>query len=69
MTYNKNTAFNELPDLPPFGFTESPEILRHLARAYRHLGELNGLNMKQFLSVFLLFDYLNSNSHVGPTRN
>lgn len=43
MPYNKNTAFNELPNLPPLGFTESPEILRHLAKAYRHLGELNGL--------------------------
>lgn len=43
MAYNKNTAFNELPDLPPIGFTETPEILRHLAKAYRHLGELNGL--------------------------
>lgn len=43
MAYNKSTAFNELPNLPPHGFTESPEILRHLAKAYRHLGELNGL--------------------------
>ena len=43
MAYNKNTAFNELPDLPPEGFTESPEILRHLAKASRYLGELNGL--------------------------
>ena len=43
MAYNKNTAFNELPDLPPKEFTESPEILRHLARASRFLGELNGL--------------------------
>ena len=43
MPYNRNTAFNELPNLPPVGFTESPEILRHLAKASRHLGELNGL--------------------------
>ena len=43
MAYNKNTAFNELPDLPPEAFTESPEILRHLAKASRYLGELNGL--------------------------
>jgi Fic family protein len=43
MAYNKNTAFNELPDLPPEDFTESPEILRHLAKASRYLGELNGL--------------------------
>lgn len=43
MAYNKNTAFNELPDLPPKEFTESPEILRHLAKASRFLGELNGL--------------------------
>jgi Fic family protein len=43
MAYNRNTAFNELPNLPPQGFTESPEILRHLAKASRHLGELNSL--------------------------
>jgi Fic family protein len=43
MPYNKNSAFNELPNLPPPGFKESPEILRHLAKASRHLGELNGL--------------------------
>jgi Fic family protein len=43
MPYNKNFPFNDLPALPPEGFTESPEILRHLARASRHLGELNGL--------------------------
>lgn len=43
MTYNKNTPFNDLPDLPPHGFIESPEILRHMAKAARHLGELNGL--------------------------
>lgn len=43
MAYNKNTAFNELPNLPPQGLTETPEILRQLSRAYRHLGELNGL--------------------------
>jgi Fic family protein len=43
MAYNKNTSFNELPDLPPKEFTESPEILRHLAKASRFLGELNGL--------------------------
>ncbi|MEX1202366.1 MAG: Fic family protein [Ferruginibacter sp.] len=43
MAYNKNTAFNDLPNLPPAGFTESPEILRHLAKAARYLGELNGL--------------------------
>ncbi len=43
MTYNKSTPFNDLPNLPPPGNTESPEILRHLTKAYRHLGELNGL--------------------------
>lgn len=43
MGYNRNTAFNDLPDLPPVGFAESPEMLRHLAKAARHLGELNGL--------------------------
>jgi Fic family protein len=43
MAYNKNTPFNDLPNLPPQGFSETPEILRHLSRAYRHLGELNGL--------------------------
>lgn len=43
MAYDKNTSFNDLPDLPPLGFTESPELLRLLAKGYRHLGELNGL--------------------------
>jgi Fic family protein len=43
MAYNKNLPFNDLPDLPPANFVESPEILRHLAIAARHLGELNGL--------------------------
>lgn len=43
MAYNKNNAFNELPNLPPTDFVESPEILRHLAKAARHMGELNGL--------------------------
>lgn len=43
MAYNKNTPYNDLPDLPPAGFAESPEILRQLAKASRYLGELNGL--------------------------
>lgn len=43
MAYNKNLPFNDLPDLPPASFVESPEILKHLAKASRHLGELNGL--------------------------
>ncbi len=43
MAYNKNQPFNDLPDLPPVNFTESPEILRQLAKAARYLGELNGL--------------------------
>lgn len=43
MAYKKNQAYNDLPNLPPAGFTESLEILRHLAKAARHLGELNGL--------------------------
>ncbi len=41
MAYNKTTAFNDLPDLPPVDFAESTDILRHLATASRHLGELN----------------------------
>ena len=43
MAYNKNNAYNDLPNLPPADSVESPEILRHLAKAARHLGELNGL--------------------------
>lgn len=43
MSYNRNTPFNDLPHLPPADFIESPEILRHLAKAARYLGELNGL--------------------------
>lgn len=42
MPYNKNIPFNDLPDLPPLNFNESTEILRHLAKASRYLGELNG---------------------------
>lgn len=43
MAFNKNTPFNELPNLPPDGFTESSVLLRHLAKAARYLGELEGL--------------------------
>jgi Fic family protein len=43
MAYKNNQAYNDLPNLPPADFTESPEILRQLAKAARHLGELNGL--------------------------
>lgn len=43
MAYNRNTPFNDLSNLPPADFRESVEILRHLAKAARHLGELNGL--------------------------
>jgi Fic family protein len=43
MAYDRNAPFNDLPNLPPADFTESPEILRRLAKAARHLGELNGL--------------------------
>ncbi len=43
MAYNKNAPFNDLPNLPPDGFIESTEIFRHLAKAARYLGELNGL--------------------------
>ena len=43
MAYNRNTPFNDLSNLPPSDFIESAEILKHLARASRHLGELSGL--------------------------
>lgn len=43
IAYNKDLPFNDIPNLPPPGFTESPEILRHPAKASRYLGELNGL--------------------------
>lgn len=43
MAYNRNMPYNDLPDLPPVDFTESQDILRHLAKASRYLGELNGL--------------------------
>ncbi|MDO9372788.1 MAG: Fic/DOC family N-terminal domain-containing protein [Bacteroidota bacterium] len=43
MIFNRNSPYNELPDLPPASFEETPELLRHLAKAARHLGELNGL--------------------------
>jgi len=43
MAYSKNIPFNDLSNLPPADFVESQDIFRHLARASRHLGELNGL--------------------------
>ncbi|MBV8255859.1 MAG: Fic family protein [Chitinophaga sp.] len=43
MTFNRAQPNNDLPKLPPTDFVESPEILRHLAKASRYLGELNGL--------------------------
>ena len=43
MAYSRTTPFNDLPNLPPPSFSESPELLRHLAKAARYLGELNGL--------------------------
>lgn len=44
MTYSKTQAFNNLPKLPPASIDlETTTILRHLAKAARHLGELNGL--------------------------
>ncbi len=43
MAYNRNQPFNDLPALPPEVDIETPEILRHLAKASRKLGELNGL--------------------------
>lgn len=43
MAYERKLPYNDLPDLPPTGFVESNEIFRHLAKAARHLGELNGL--------------------------
>lgn len=43
MAYERTLPYNDLPDLPPAGFVESNEIFRHLAKAARYLGELNGL--------------------------
>lgn len=43
MAHNSIIPFNDLANLPPTDFSESPEILRHLTKAARHLGELNGL--------------------------
>lgn len=43
MAYDNTQPFNGLPDLPPADFQESEDILRHLAKASRYLGELNGL--------------------------
>src|SRR5665213_1273388 len=44
MAYKKNNPFNELPPLPPARVNlETPDILRQLAKASRHIGELNGL--------------------------
>jgi Fic family protein len=44
MANDRNKAYNELLPLPPEGVDlETPEILRHLAKAARNLGNLNGL--------------------------
>jgi Fic family protein len=43
MAFVKNNPYNDLPDLPPSGFSETNEILKHLSKASRYLGELNGL--------------------------
>lgn len=43
MVYNSLTPYNDLPDLPPTANLYQPEIVRALALAARHLGELNGL--------------------------
>jgi Fic family protein len=43
MSYNKNTPYNDLPQLPRGTIIETPEILRNLSKASRHLGELSGL--------------------------
>ncbi len=44
MAYKRNIPYNELPPLPPAQINlETPDILRQLAIASRHLGELNGL--------------------------
>ena len=43
MAFNRNNPNNDLPLLPPGVKIETQEILKHLATASRHLGELNGL--------------------------
>jgi Fic family protein len=43
MTFNRKIPHNGLPLLPPEVVLETPEILKQLATASRHLGELNGL--------------------------
>ncbi len=43
MVFNRKTPNNDLPLLPPGINVETPEILKQLAIASRHLGELNGL--------------------------
>jgi Fic family protein len=43
MAYNRKKPNNDLLLLPPDVKIETPGILKHLAAASRHLGELNGL--------------------------
>ncbi|WP_159476874.1 Fic family protein [Dyadobacter sp. 3J3] len=43
MMQNKDIPYNDLPNLPPVNFVESVEIFRHLSKASRYIGELNGL--------------------------
>lgn len=42
MVYDKNIAFNDLPDLPPVNIN-SAQVLRHTIIAARNLAELKGL--------------------------
>jgi len=56
MAYSRSVPFNDLPNLPPLDFVESPEILKHLVRASRYLGELNG-NFSKIKLHFLPGNY------------
>lgn len=44
MSFDRNTPYNQLPDLPPKGIIiETPAVLKQVAKASRYLGELKGL--------------------------
>jgi Fic family protein len=43
MSFNRNIPYNELTALPPTAYVESAAVLKQVALASRHLGELNGL--------------------------
>ena len=68
MAYQRNSPFNDLPDLPPMEVNlETPEVLKRLTSAARNLGELNGLcetlpDPRLFINTIVLQESKNSSA-------